>query len=297
MICSVVPIIKKLARRWERCFQSLLPAVFERFITTCRNSIRSWYEEIKQKAIEYDVGPAVFAALEVQLATYEDSFDDLNPILIERMTGLQRRANRNFAPKIAEIMQNAYTACNNEQGKGSHSRMKAHMANYIETNRHTMFDAATDTVKQELKLMQDQLQQIAKAKAADVHARIEEDCMHGLGNIQSDPSAMSQEEKALRREILRLVQSFDARLEPIAKGEFTIQEGIGDVEASNDETPGQHDPAGLAEMADVDMDGIGDFDSESEGDYDDGSDSYEDDEDEFDYSDGDNSNGHSDLEE
>lgn len=284
--------------------------MFEEFVIECRTAIRLWYEEIKQKARQHNVGSAAFASLEVQLATYEDSFDDLKPILVEEMAELQRKANRNFVPTIASIMQNAYTACASEQGKGSHGRMKILMATYIETHRHTMFNKATDTVKQDLEKMRDRLRDVAAVRIAGVRAKVEVDCMSALAGIQSDPSAMSLEEKVLRKEILSLVQSFDARLEPIAKGEFTVQEGIGDAEASDDEGAQHHDAtdrdhnmlsaeqqvAGLAGMGDIEMGGTDDFDSESEDEYDDDSDSYEDDN-EFDYSDGDNEYCHDDFKE
>jgi uncharacterized protein YeeX (DUF496 family) len=167
------------------------------------------------------VGLASLSALKTQIYTYEQLFADLNQILITKMTELQREANRDFTPTVANIMHSVYDMCTNECGKGSFMRIKAHMAQQVKQNRHSMFHDATKTVKHHLDGMCKALEDVMEERADEIYVSMKNDYMRVLGGVQiNQAEVMSKEERALRSEVMEILRGVDAQFEPIARGEI-----------------------------------------------------------------------------
>jgi uncharacterized protein YeeX (DUF496 family) len=217
----VNPIIKKLATGWERAFQNRLPKAFEAFIKDSGKLLHNFHQAVEERARNNGVGLASLSALKTQIYTYEQLFADLNQILITKMTELQHEANRDFTPTVANIMHSVYDMCTNECGKGSFMRMKAHMAQQVEQNRHSMFHDATKTVKHHLDGMCKALEDVMEERADEIYVSMKTDYMRVLGGVQiNQAEVMSKEERALRSEVMEILRGVDAQFEPIARGEI-----------------------------------------------------------------------------
>jgi hypothetical protein len=211
-----------------------MPRFFREFIEGCIDLILSTHETIEQKVKLHDAGSRL-SEMKTQTSTYQLLFADLDVELSAKMNELQREANRVFASTIAKTMGDIYDKCANERGVGCFARMKEHMAEHIDVHRRTMFTKATREVKIQLQKTCDALESLMLEKTSEFHANMRNDYMRALGSIQTDAS---EEMKTLRKDVLALVWSVNGRFEPIARGEFTRVQGIGDAHESEDKPGG-----------------------------------------------------------
>ncbi|KAJ4378700.1 hypothetical protein N0V86_005571 [Didymella sp. IMI 355093] len=215
----VDPIVKKLATSWERAFQNRLPKAFATFISDSGKILHKFHEAVEIRARENGVGLASLSTLKTQIYTYEVMFRELSQVLIGSMTNLQREANRDFTPTIANIMHTVYETCTEEHGKGSFMRMKAHMAAYVERARHSMFNEATLTVKRRLDHMCKRLQEEMEERADEIYIKMKADYMQVFGGVQVNTDAVvSREERAMRADIMALLRAVNSHFEPISMG-------------------------------------------------------------------------------
>ncbi|KAH3977063.1 hypothetical protein HBI56_016220 [Parastagonospora nodorum] len=234
----VNPIIKKLATGWERAFQNRLPKAFD---ALCRDSgklLHNFHEAVEERARSNGVGIASLTTLKMQIYTYEQLFADLNQVLLEKMNELQRDANRDFTPTIANIMHTVYDICANESGTGSYKRMKQHMSDYVERCRHHMFSDATLTVKRNLDSMCKALEDVMEERADEIYIKMKGDYTRvlGGGQVHFDQTAvLFNAERALRAEVMEVLKTVDAEFEPIARGEVEQEAGADGAEPSMDE--------------------------------------------------------------
>ncbi|CAO2648594.1 Nn.00g078610.m01.CDS01 [Neocucurbitaria sp. VM-36] len=223
----VNPIIKKLATGWERAFQSRLPKAFNTYIANSGRILQAFHEAIEKRVRENGVGLANLSILKTQIHTYEQLFKDLGAVLITQMTELQREANRDFTPTIASIMHTVYDICTAEHGQGSYKRMKEHMMNHVERERHRMFHEATRTVGKHLDQMCKALQNSMETRADEIFVQMNRDYMQVLGGMHHSQPAMLQtkEERMMRSNIKDILRGVDAQFEPIANGELDVADG------------------------------------------------------------------------
>jgi hypothetical protein len=222
----VSPIVLKLATGWERAFQHRLPRAFDTLVKDSGKLLHIFHQTVEERARSKGVGLANLAALKTQIVTYEQLFADLNQVLIGRMTELQRDANRDFTPTIMDIMHTVYERCADEHGVGSFKRMKEHMLNYVDHYRFQMFEDATRTVKEHLDNMCKALEEMMEQKADEIFIKMEVDYKRvlGGGHVQFDQGAvLPKAERALRAEVMEILQSVDAQFEPIVHGEQVLQ--------------------------------------------------------------------------
>ena len=233
------PIVKKLVTSWERAFQNRLPKAFATFISDSGKILHKFHEAVETRARENGVGLASLSTLKTQIYTYEMLFGELNQVLVSNMTDQQREANRDFTPTIANIMHTVYEICAAEYGRGSFMRMKAHMAAYVEQNRHSRFNEATLTVKRHLDAMCRKLQETMEERADEIYIKMKADYMRVLGGVQVNTEAvMPREERAMRADIMTLLKGVDAHFEPIANG---VLPNPGDNNAEAED--GEEEPA------------------------------------------------------
>jgi hypothetical protein len=201
--------------------------------------LHSFHEAIEERARSNGVGLASLAALKTQIATHEQLFTDLNQVLITKMTELQREANRDFTPTIANIMHTVYDVCANEHGTGSFKRMKDQMSSYVNQYRHNMFSDATLTVKRHLDDMCKTLEEVMEEKADEIYVKMKADYMRVLGRVQHDQQVpvLPKEECTVRSEVMTILRSVNAHFEPIARGEFEDQDTTVDVAGGPAEEP------------------------------------------------------------
>ncbi|KAI4649500.1 hypothetical protein J4E93_003820 [Alternaria ventricosa] len=233
----VDPIIKQLATGWERAFQTRLPKAFDAYIGNSSTLLHKFHEVIEERARTSGVGLANLSILKTQVCNYEQLFKDLGVTLITQMNELQREANRDFSPCIAGIMHSIYDACTEERGAGSYKRMKQHMENHVERERHRMFHEAIATVNKHLKDMCKALQESMEAKADEIFVQMNRDYTRVLGGAAGcQPlNLQSKEERELRSDIREILEGIDALFEPIARGDISAEEVTADGTAEAEE--------------------------------------------------------------
>lgn len=190
--------------------------------------LHKFHEAVEERARQNGVGLAILSTLKGQIYTYEMLFGELNQVLIEKMTEMQREANRDFTPTIASIMHSVYEMCTVEHGPGSFKRMKAAMSEQVERNRHYMFNEATMTVKRHLDQMCRKLEELMEVRADEIFMKMRDDYMRVLvGVVFHREAVLSHEERALRSEVMNKLRGVDARFERIAEGDVESIRGEG----------------------------------------------------------------------
>jgi GTPase SAR1 family protein len=237
----VDPIVKRLAAGWERAFQARLPKAFDTYIGNSSKLLHKFHEAIEERGKTSGVGLANLSILKTQVSNYEQLFKDLGPTLIAQMNELQREANRDFTPCVANIMHTVYGVCSQESGQGCYKRMKEHMENHVKQERYRMFDEAIRTVIKHLDGMCKALQESMKMKAYEIFMQMNRDYTQVLGGATSDQpvSLQSEEERQLRSDIRQILEGVDALFEPILNGDIALEEGptngtSGQAEEQND---------------------------------------------------------------
>lgn len=115
----IEPIQKKLATGWERTFQNRLPKAFEVYTKDSNGILRKFHDMVEARCRQNGVGLATLSMLKSQVYTNEELFNAFYTELFEKMTELQRDANRDFTPVIVSTMQSAYQYCTEVSGKHS----------------------------------------------------------------------------------------------------------------------------------------------------------------------------------
>jgi hypothetical protein len=146
------PIIKQLASNWEKAFAQKLPRVLQNFNRKSKSLLTSFHTDIVAHSQKQGSGAAGLAMLGQQLRNYEAIFVNLTGAMLEVINELQREANREFTPVIAESLGAAYEWNAAETGPGQYVRMKSHMNEYVQSNLD-MFTKSCDAVKQRLETM------------------------------------------------------------------------------------------------------------------------------------------------
>ncbi|KAB2099953.1 hypothetical protein AG0111_0g11806 [Alternaria gaisen] len=211
----VDPILKHLANGWERAFQSRLPNAFCAYAANFGRLLHTFHGSVERQAEETGVGLAELSILKQQVYTYEQLLHNVATVVIKQMTQLQRETNRNITPTIANGMRNVYELCASECGPGRYKRMKEHMTNYVDRERHQMFHAAAETLQKNLNQMCKALQESMETEAYDIYLQIHRDYVRVLGGaVNSQPAVVqSKQESELRAEVKGILEGVDARFE------------------------------------------------------------------------------------
>ena len=213
----VDPILKHLANGWERAFQSRLPKAFCAYAANFGGLLHTFHGSVERQADEKGVGLAELSILKQQVYTYEQLFHNVGTVVIKQMTQLQREANRNITPTIANGMRNVYELCASECGPGTYKRMKEHMTNYVDRERHQMFHATAGTLQKHLDQMCKALQESMETEAYGIYLQIHRDYVRVIGGeVSSQPAVVqSKQESELRAEVKGILEGVDARFESI----------------------------------------------------------------------------------
>lgn len=250
----VDPITKNLATSWERTFQNRLPSAFEVYTKNSNAILRKFHDTVEERARQNGVGLTNISALKGQIYAYEELFEGLKNDLVQKMTEVQREANRDFTPTITAIMHTAYVLCTEESGEylpypkmdrilthlgpGSFKRMKAHMAAHVDYARRHMFQDAAETVQNHLNEMCKELQELMEEKADQIFVNMRCDYLRVLGGVQlNEEPKMSKEDRAMRAEVRPMLFEVDVRFERILNGEIDEPEVVDVTAQDGDAAP------------------------------------------------------------
>ncbi|KAJ8060176.1 hypothetical protein OCU04_010521 [Sclerotinia nivalis] len=111
------PIMKHLASHWEKNFSRRLPSVLRSFTTKTNLILKNFHQAVESRSRKNGTGIAGLEMLSQQLRTYDATFSILNIEMVEAINNLQRDANREFVPVIAQNLASSYQHCAGESGK------------------------------------------------------------------------------------------------------------------------------------------------------------------------------------
>ncbi|KAI1478877.1 Dynamin family-domain-containing protein [Daldinia eschscholtzii] len=218
------PISRNLATGWERAFQRRLPAVLDEFAAKAKKQLKAFHEAAQDRARQRHTNVSGIVTLSSQILAHMRTIEQLPITLRAVITDLQREASRQFTPAICNAMQYAYQVCTEERGPGSFNRMKAAMANHVETTRYTMFNEATDTVKEQLEAMCRTVQKRLSDEMEDMFNTIFRDYMKVLVGTTVDRHAkLPPQELAMRANVNDFLQHCDSMFAPVL-GETGVDE-------------------------------------------------------------------------
>ncbi|ROW04317.1 hypothetical protein VSDG_00871 [Cytospora chrysosperma] len=209
------PIGKHLAGNWERAFQRRLPAALESFARTGKQIIKAFHDDavagVQQNLAQ---NPTGLNMLNQQVRVYTAAMEAAPAALRTAITERQRDANREFTPVIQQAMQHAYDVCTAERGTGSYARMKASMQSHVETARHTMFQQACDTVKNDLEDMCAYVEKAMLILVDDLFVKLEKDYLAVLvgDDAEIEGGAVPWDELMLRGEMQKRLAEADSLL-------------------------------------------------------------------------------------
>lgn len=127
--------------------------------------------------------------------------------MVEVINNLQREANREFTPVVADTLASAYEFCAAEVGTGQYLRMKHHMTSHVDTQRTAMFHRSTQEVKGRLVTMCRSVEERMANKADEVWSAMNRDYTQVVSGKQlPQGQQMPKWERLLRGEIGQIIE-------------------------------------------------------------------------------------------
>ncbi|KAI0546525.1 hypothetical protein F4679DRAFT_598606 [Xylaria curta] len=215
------PIYRNLATGWERAFNNRLPAHLKGLANEIIVKLRDFHRVAKARAEQYHANISGLVTLSIQILAHERTIQELPETIRDKVTALQRDANREFTPVIRDAMSDAYEICTNECGPGSYARMKDAMISHVESVRGSMFDDATEAVREQLEamcvsIMQDMtecVQGVFETVCMDYTRTLVGDNLL-LGDEVDQPEEISHEELETRQCVYKILLRADMMFAP-----------------------------------------------------------------------------------
>lgn len=217
----VEPIVKRLTKGWASAFQNKFPQAFATLTESCNKILQTFHHDVEGRLESDDLNTSGLGVLQTQIDAHKQQFSDLQQALLATMTEHQRQANREFGPIIEDAMQPAYQACKTASGIGSFGLMKEAMLKHVNEHKETMFDHATNLVGKYLETMCEALKGLMEEKVKEIHAMIKTDYERVLGAGKSEDEA--KQNLVLRSEMMDMLNTVNARFEPILLGEGSFE--------------------------------------------------------------------------
>lgn len=214
------PIYTPLSTSWERTFQRRLPIVLKNFAKSTKLLLETFHREATMRTQKRRNNHQGIAMLSRQLQSHTQKVSKLPDLLNAVIHNLQHDANRNFTPTIQAQMERAYVGCVEERGPGSFKRMKDIMVGHAQAHRMTMFQAATRVVQDRLDLMCREIRKRLQDETEDLHDILGRDYLAArIGAEVAGRKGLPRAERALRAEMVPLLQTTDSVFAPVVKGE------------------------------------------------------------------------------
>ncbi|KAI5247236.1 hypothetical protein E4T43_02175 [Aureobasidium subglaciale] len=214
------PIYKQLANGWEKAFQRRLPHILRACAKGFANDLRAFHKAIEVQSFSHGGNPRL-GLLAQQLTNYEAVFSDLGSKMVELLNERQRDINREFTPNVCNAMLIVYNICTAEAGPGQYNRMKTHMTNHVTAQKDTMFQRATQVVRDMItNLIKDIEEQMAN-RTDEVFVGMRRDYLQVLSNVRVDDIIMPKWERSLRSTIEEIIQDSEAAFAAVIEGRDT----------------------------------------------------------------------------
>ena len=231
---STEPIYKHLANGWEKAFQRRLPVVLKACAKGFSNDLRAFHKAIEAHSFSHGGNPRL-GLLAQQLTNYEAVFSDLGSKMLDLINERQRDINREFTPNVCNAMLVVYNVCVDESGPGQFNRMKTHMTNHVTAQKDTMFQRATQVVRNMIMDLIKDVEEHMANRTDEVFVGMRRDYLQVLSNVRVDDLTMPKWERSLRSTIEEIIQQSEENFEAILEGrEIAVPEDEASAGAMED---------------------------------------------------------------
>ncbi|KAH0369733.1 hypothetical protein KCU65_g3085, partial [Aureobasidium melanogenum] len=211
------PIYKHLANGWEKAFQRRLPHILKACAKEFSKDLRDFHKAIEVHSFSHGGNPRL-GLLSQQLSNYEAVFNDLGSKTIELINGRQRDINREFTPNVCNAMLVVYNICTAEAGPGQYNRMKTHMTNHVTAQKDTMFQRATQVVRNMITDLTNDVEEHMANRTDQVFVGMRRDYLQVLSNVRVDDVMMPKWERSLRGTVEDVIHQSEEGFEAILEG-------------------------------------------------------------------------------
>ncbi|KAG9597087.1 hypothetical protein KCU86_g8346, partial [Aureobasidium melanogenum] len=211
------PIYRHLANGWEKAFQRRLPHILKACAKGFSNDLRAFHKAIEVHSFSHGGNPRL-GLLSQQLSNYEAVFNDLGSKTTELINERQRDINREFTPNVCNAMLVVYNICTAEAGPGQYNRMKTHMTNHVTAQKDTMFQRATQVVRNMITDLFKDVEEHMANRTDQVFVGMRRDYLQVLSNVRVDDIMMPEWERSLRGTVEDVIHQSDEGFEAILEG-------------------------------------------------------------------------------
>ncbi|KAL8800856.1 MAG: hypothetical protein Q9182_004876 [Xanthomendoza sp. 2 TL-2023] len=204
------PLIKLIAPGWEKVFTRRVQSVMTNLTKTVPAVLKKFHRDIEDRARKIGTGLASLSMLSHQITVYEQVLKDAAASTKDVIITRQKDINREFTPVIERAMIPSYEWCEAERGPGQYKRMKVYMKDYVETNRHTMFQESAQEVKRQLQAMVKDIEETLADKMDEVFIQIKRDyrAVLGAGDVP-EGEVLPRVQRLVRKDIKRTIDGVE----------------------------------------------------------------------------------------
>lgn len=138
--------------------------------------------------------------------------------MVELINERQRDINREFTPNVCNAMLTVYNICTAEAGPGQYNRMKTHMTNHVTAQKDTMFQRATQVVRNMITDLIKDVEEHMANRVDQVFVGMRRDYLQVLSNVRVDDITMPKWERSLRSTIEDVIHQSEEGFEAILEG-------------------------------------------------------------------------------
>ena len=235
---SVEPIERLLASRWELTFQRRVPKVLKHITKRLNRMLSQFHKLVEKRVLERGVGVPGLHFLSQHVDSSQRTFDALVERLFAIVSEKQKEANRELVPVISEAMADGYTRCVEEHGSGSYGRMKGHMLKHVKECKDSMFEEATENVKDHLRKMRTEVEEQMREETEVVFQAMRSEYFAVIiGTKLPEGYMMPRDERKLRRDVGDLVKEADEHFGRVINDEEVPENMKGEQEKRPSEEP------------------------------------------------------------
>jgi hypothetical protein len=169
--------------------------------------LTKFHSEVETRSVKGGASIQAFQMLKQQLPVYNEALKDASSTVKYGITARQREINRAFVTKITDNMLSVYNDCLMESGPGQFNRMKGYMDHHVEIVKYTMYDEASETVRDKLVEMLTETEKSLLVKTDEIFMAVKRD----YTSVVVGPDAGKQaalpprEQRAFRKTLLEIV--------------------------------------------------------------------------------------------
>jgi len=191
--------------------------------------LSQFHKLVEKRVLERGVGVPGLHFLSQHVDSSHRTFDALVERLFAIVSEKQKEANRELVPVISAAMADGYGRCVDERGSGSYMRMKGHMLKHVQECKGSMFEDATENVKDHLRKMRAEVEEQMREETEIVFQAMRNEYFAVIvGTKLPEGYVMPRDERKLRRDIGDLVKEADEHFERVMnddEGQENMVEG------------------------------------------------------------------------